>query len=65
MEWLSQYGYLIIVFVVLTVAFAFLFVKAVSAYSNHNKSYRAQEAELKRLTALKEKYRNASADDLV
>ncbi len=64
MEWLSQYGYLIIVFIVLTVAFAFLFVKSVSAYSNHNKSYKAQEAQLKRLTALKEKYRNASAEDL-
>lgn len=64
MEWLSQYGYLIIVFVVLSAAFVFLFIKAVSAYSNHNKSYKAQEAQLKRLTALKEKYRNASAEDL-
>ena len=64
MEWLSQYGYLIIVFIVLTVAFAFLFIKSVSAYSNHNKSYKAQEAQLKRLTALKEKYRNATAEDL-
>ncbi len=64
MEWLSQYGYLIIVFIILTVAFAFLFVKSVSAYSNHNKSYKAQEAQLKRLTALKEKYRNATAEDL-
>lgn len=64
MEWLSQYGYLIIVFVVLAAAFVFLFIKAVSAYSNHNKSYKAQEAQLKRLTALKEKYRAASAEDL-
>lgn len=64
MQWLSQYGYLIIVFVVLLVAFVFLFMKAVSAYSNHNKSYRAQEAEIKRLTALKEKYKNATLCDL-
>lgn len=64
MEWLSQYGYLIIVFVVLSVAFVFLFIKSVSAYSNHNKSYKAQEAELRRLTALKEKYRNASREEL-
>ncbi|MBQ7295907.1 MAG: hypothetical protein IJW86_06905 [Clostridia bacterium] len=64
MQWLSQYGYLIIVFIVLLVAFAFLFMKAVSAYSNHNKTYRAQEAEIKRLTALKEKYKNATLADL-
>lgn len=65
MEWLSQYGYLIVVFVVLSVAFVFLFIKSVSAYSNHNKRYKAQEAELRRLTALKEKYRNASREELV
>lgn len=64
MEWLSQYGYLIIVFIVLAVIFAVLFMKAVIAYSKHNKDYKAQEAELKRLTALKEKYRNASVSDL-
>ena len=64
MQWLSQYGYLIIVFVVLLVAFVFLFIKAAGAYSKHNKSYKAQEAEIKRLTALKEKYRNATLSDL-
>ena len=64
MQWLSQYGYLIIVFVILAAAFAFLFVKAAGAYSNHNKRYKEQEAQLKRLTALKEKYRNASVSDL-
>ncbi|MBQ4349586.1 MAG: hypothetical protein IJC79_08240 [Clostridia bacterium] len=64
MQWLSQYGYLIIVFIVLLAVFAFVFMKAVSAYSKHNKTYKAQEAELKRLTALKEKYKNATLDML-
>ncbi len=64
MQWLSQYGYLIIVFVVLLVAFVFIFMKAVSAYSNHNKTYKAQEAEIKRLTALKDKYRNATLAEI-
>lgn len=64
MQWLSQYGYLIIVFAVLLAAFVFIFLKAVSAYSNHNKTYKAQEAEIKRLTALKDKYKNATLSDL-
>ncbi len=64
MQWLSQYGYLIIVFIVLLVAFAFIFMKAVSAYSKHNKTYKAQETELKRLTALKEKYKNATLAEI-
>ncbi len=64
MQWLSQYGYLIIVFVVLLAAFVFIFMKAVSAYTKHNKNYKAQEAEIKRLTALKDKYKNASLTDI-
>lgn len=63
-QWLSQHGYLIIVFVVLLIAFVFLFFKAAKAYSGHNKAVREQTGELKRLTALKEKYRNASREDL-
>lgn len=64
MQWFSEYGYLIIVFIVLLAAFVFLLIKAASAYSNHNKAYKAQEAEIRRLTALKEKFRNASAKEL-
>lgn len=64
MQWLSQYGYLIAVFVVVLIAFVFVFMKAVEAYSKHNKTYRNQENELKRLTALKNKYKDASNEDL-
>ncbi len=64
MQWLSQYGYLIIVFIVLAAAFVFIFIKAVNAYSKHNKLFKEQEAELKRLTALKEKYKNASLTEI-
>lgn len=64
MQWLSQYGYLIAVFVVVLIAFVFVFMKAVEAYSKHNKTYKNQENELKRLTALKNKYKNASNEDL-
>lgn len=64
MQWLSQYGYLIAVFVVVLIAFVFVFMKAVEAYSKHNKTYKNQENELKRLTALKNKYKDASNEDL-
>lgn len=64
MQWLSQYGYLIAVFVVVLIAFVFVFMKAVEAYSKHNKTYKNQENELKRLTALKNKYKDASKEDL-
>lgn len=64
MQWLSQYGYLIAVFVVVLIAFVFVFMKAVEAYSKHNKTYKNQENELKRLTTLKNKYKDASNEDL-
>ncbi len=64
MQWLSQYGYLIIVFIVLAVAFVFIFIKAVNAYSEHNRLFKEQEAELKRLTVLKDKYKNATLAEI-
>ncbi len=64
-EWLSQYGYLIIVFIVLAVAFLFLLNKAAKAYSAHMKSYKEEEAEIKRLTSLKEKFKGFDEETLL
>lgn len=64
MQWLSQYGYLIVVFVVVLIAFVLVFLKAVEAYSKHNKTFKAQENEIKRLTAIKEKYKNVTFDEI-
>ncbi|MBQ7116580.1 MAG: hypothetical protein IJN88_00030 [Clostridia bacterium] len=55
-EWLSEYGYLLFVLAGVCVVAAVIFFFAVRAYSNHNALFKAQEAEMKRLLALKEKY---------
>ena len=61
-EWLSQYGYLIIVFFVVLAVFIVVLNFAAKAYSKHMKSFKAEEAEIKRLTALKEKYKDLSEE---
>ena len=63
-EWLSQHGYLLFVLAGVCVLAAVVFFLAVRAYSKHNALYRAQEAEMKRLIALKEKYMNFDGDTL-
>lgn len=57
-EWLSNYGYLLIVLVAVLAVFIVVLNFAARAYSKHMKSYKAEEAEIKRLTALKEKYKS-------
>ena len=57
-EWLSNYGYLLIVLVAVLTVFIVVLNFAARAYSKHMKSYKAEEAEIKRLTALKEKYKS-------
>lgn len=57
-EWLQSYGYLLWVLALVIVVFIVVFYFAVRAYSKHMKTYKAQEAEIKRLTALKEKFRD-------
>lgn len=56
--WLSNYGYLLIVLVAVLAVFIVVLNFAARAYSKHMKSYKAEEAEIKRLTALKEKYKS-------
>lgn len=61
-EWFSQYGYLVVVFFVVLAIFIVVLNFAAKAYSKHMKSFRAEEAEIKRLTALKEKYKDFSEE---
>lgn len=61
-EWLSQYGYLILVFFAVLAIFIVVLNFAAKAYSKHQKLFKAEEAELKRLTALKEKYKDLSEE---
>lgn len=72
-EWLQNYGYLLFVLAAVIVLFVVVFYFAVRAYSKHMNAYKKEEAELKRLTALKEKYkafdegviRNAPTDEIL
>ena len=57
-EWLSDYGYLLGILALAIVVFVVVLYFAEKAYSKHMKTYKEQEAELKRLTALKEKFRD-------
>ncbi len=63
-EWLSQHGYLLIVFVVVLIVAAVVFYFAVRAVSDHNRTFKAQEAEMRRLLAVKEKYMYFTEDTL-
>lgn len=72
-EWLQNYGYLLFILAAVIVLFVVVFYFAVRAYSKHMNAYKKEEAELKRLTALKEKYkpfdenviRSAPADEIL
>ncbi len=63
-EWLSQYGYLLFVLAGVCVVAAVIFFFAVRAYSKHNAFYKAQEAEMRRLLELKERYMNFTEETL-
>lgn len=72
-EWMQNYGYLLGILAAVIVIFAVVLYFAAKAYSKHMRAYRSEEAELKRLTALKEKYRpfevetikNAPAEEIL
>lgn len=63
-EWLSQHGYLLIVFAAVLTVTVVVFYFAVKAASKHNRNFKAQEAEMRRLLALKEKYMNFTEETL-
>lgn len=61
-EWLNEYWHLLIVLVIVIVVATVIFYFAVRALSRHNREYKAQEKEIKRLMSLKEKYKNLTSD---
>ena len=63
-DWLSQHGYLLFVLAGVCACAAVIFFFAVRAYSKHNALFKSQEAEMKRLLALKEKYMNFTEETL-
>lgn len=55
-EWFKEYWYLAVIFVVVCIIAAVIFYFAGRSYKAYRTSYKNQEAEIKRLIALKEKY---------
>ena len=55
-EWFKQYWYLALIFVGVCIVAAVIFYFAGKSYSTYRASYRNQEAEIKRLTALKNRF---------
>ena len=54
--WFKEYWYLAVIFVVVCIIAAFACYFAGKSYNRYRTSYKNQEAEIKRLIALKEKY---------
>ena len=55
-EWFEQYWYLAVIFVVVCIIAAVIFYFAGRSYNAYRTSYKNQEAEIKRLIALKERF---------
>lgn len=72
-QWLDNYGYLLVILAAVCVVFVIILYFAAKAYRKRTALYKAEETEIKRLVALKEKFRpvtkdaieNASADELL
>lgn len=71
--WLENYGYLLVILAAVCVVFIVILYFAAKAYRKRTALYKAEEAEIKRLIALKEKFRpitkqaieNASVSELL
>ncbi len=55
-EWFKEYWYLAVIFVVVCIIASVIFYFAGKSYKSYRSSYKNQEAEIKRLIALKEKF---------
>ena len=55
-EWFKEYWYLAVIFVVVCIIAAVIFYFTGRSYKSYRASYKNQEAEIKRLIALKEKF---------
>ena len=63
-QWFSENGYLVAVFAVVLVVFIVVLNRAAKAYSKHYNTVNSQKKQLEHLTALKNKYRNITAEEL-
>ena len=63
-QWFSQHGYLIAVFAVVLVVFIVVLNSAAKAYSKHYNTLNAQKKQLEELTALKNRYKNITLEEL-
>ncbi|MGN1418266.1 MAG: hypothetical protein ACI4W6_02950 [Acutalibacteraceae bacterium] len=64
MEWFRQYWVYVIVLVAVCIGAAFVFRAAIKAYKRYYARYRKEEAEIKHLVALKEKYGELTAETI-
>lgn len=61
-QWLENYGYLLVILAAVCVVFVVILYFAAKAYRKRTALYKAEEAEIKRLLALKEKFRPVTAE---
>ncbi|MGN0468817.1 MAG: hypothetical protein ACI4GY_08850 [Acutalibacteraceae bacterium] len=64
MQWLKQYWIYVIVLVAVCIGAAFVFRAAIKAYKRYYARYRKEEAEIKHLVELKEKFGNLTAETI-
>ena len=63
-QWFSEHGYLIGVFALVVIVFIIVLNFAAKAYSKHYNTLNEQKKMLEHMTALKNKYKNISAEEL-
>lgn len=61
-EWFGKYWYLVIVFVIVSAITAVIIYFAAKAYMRHQRDYKNQEREIKRLLELKQRYSTLTED---
>lgn len=61
-EWFEEFWRYAVGLVVVFIITMFIFKKAIAAYSNHKKTFKAQEDHIKRLVELKNKYKDLTED---
>lgn len=64
-QWLSQYWHLLIVLAVVSIMAVIIFYFAARSYSRHQREFKKQEAEIKRLVELKEKYKTLTKETIL
>lgn len=63
-QWFSEYGYLIGIFILVVIVFIVVLNRAAKAYSKHYNTLNEQKKLLEHMTALKNKYKNITPEEL-